>query len=493
MRRRPGVWPLLAAALLSAGTLRGEKPASSFRPVPVPGSDFELQPESERPLEKLVIGLLPQRSEMLAIPGVEPGGLPGGVRATRLRQELYGLNFEIDHGRLLAEVPARSRLFVAVPDPAETPEATGHEEGDFRWYLRHRAGWSDETIAARVRFFRVPLAVLFPRDLSEILGVDSMRRLVLGLGRDADPVYARAVERLVSVFPRSFRLERLRGIGVREVNTEGGDIALAWTPEGRVGLLIGRHRVLRYLERHFGEDLTGKTVSQELIEESRAAFRSAFFGVEVLILGEEALRRPELGSEELFHADMVVSVMRGGGGAVAFVPTYDRSPVDAVTRLPLAPDRVARIQTEYDLVAAQMARRGYRVVRLPFADHPVRSPVNATPFVDPAGGQPWLLLGRYPDHLQQSPSLPVPFVALQEAMDSLSESVLRWRKSRNETNGRLVDAALSLVWAEWDRSLATPNPGFDRQKQLIEEQGIRVRAVPLIPSGEGGIHCLLLR
>ena len=488
-----GVLGLIGLVALSAGALGGNPPPPPFRPLPVPGEDFELRPESERPLERIVLGLQPQRSEIVAIPGVGPGRDSSDPRAVRLRQELNAINVEVDHGRLLESLPARARIFVAVPDPRKCPEASGHEEEDFRWYLRHRAGWSDEEVAGRVRFFQVALPVPFPRDLSEILGADSKGRLVLGLGRDADPLYANAVDRLVGLFPESFRLVRLAGLGVRRVNTEGGDVALVWTPEGRVALLVGRHRVLRYLERRHGEDLTGKPVSREGIEEARAAFRTAFFGVEVLIAGEEALERPELASEELFHADMVVSVMRGKNGAVAFVPTYLDEPVDAVTRRRLPGTFVERAQTEYDVVAAQMARRGYAVVRLPFADHPVRGPANATPYVDPATGQAWLLLGRYPDHLASGPGSRVPLFTLQETMDDLTEKVLHWRKTRREKDGQAVDAALERVWKEWDRSLAAPNAAFAEQKRLIEAQGIRVRPVSLIPFGAGGLHCLLLR
>jgi len=132
-------------------------------------------------------------------------------------------------------------------------------------------------------------------------------------------------------------------------------------------------------------------------------------------------------------------------------------------------------------------------VRLPFADHPVRGPANATPYVDPATGQAWLLLGRYPDHLASGPGSRVPLFTLQETMDDLTEKVLHWRKTRRENDGQAVDAALERVWKEWDRSLAAPNASFEEQKRLVEAQGIRVRPVSLIPFGAGGLHGLLLR
>jgi hypothetical protein len=140
-----------------------------------------------------------------------------------------------------------------------------------------------------------------------------------------------------------------------------------------------------------------------------------------------------------------------------------------------------------------MGRRGYAVARLPFADHPVRSPANVTPYVDPSTGESWVLLGRYPNHLAERPGGPIPLFPLQDALDSLAERFLQWRKSRREAEGRAVDVAFERVWSEWDRALSSPNPLFEAQKRIFEENGIHVRAVPLIPSGAGGIHCLLLR
>ena len=60
-------------------------------------------------------------------------------------------------------------------------------------------------------------------------------------------------------FPDDFSVRRLRGVHVGDINTEGGDLALSWLPDGSIGLLVGRHRAIRYLERRNGESLLGQS------------------------------------------------------------------------------------------------------------------------------------------------------------------------------------------------------------------------------------------
>jgi hypothetical protein len=268
---------------------------------------------------------------------------------------------------------------------------------------------------------------------------------------------------------------------------------LSWLPDGSIGLLVGRHRAIRYLERRSGEPLLGHPLTSEQIEEVRRAFSSAFFGVEVLIVGEGALRDVSRGSEELFHADMAVAAMRNATEVLAFVPTYEKTPVDANTREAL-PEKFARdVQKEYDLVAGQMAARGYRVVRLPFEDHPVRSPVNVSKFVDTTSGKPVVLLARHPEHRPPAPGARSAMARLQDALGALQRDLDAWEASPTEKAFQQLDASLRNAWRELDDAVASPNPLFDRQRELYEANGISVVPVALFPSGEGGVHCLLLR
>ncbi len=52
---------------------------------------------------------------------------------------------------------------------------------------------------------------------------------------------------------------------------------------------------------------------------------------------------------------------------------------------------------------------------------------------------------------------------------------------------------LENAWKEIDAASASPNPLFEKQRALYEANGIAVVPLPLYPSGEGGVHCLMLR
>ncbi|HSB64207.1 MAG TPA: hypothetical protein VLJ18_08575 [Thermoanaerobaculia bacterium] len=484
-----------ASAVLAGGAAfavflaaRPASPSARFRPIEVAGQDLVLLPESERKFARVVIGLRPHGAT-----GKNPLRGATDPRIVDLRRRLYALDFELLQGNSLTAVPAYATFYVAVPDPATVLEASGEEEADFRAYLATRLGWTEATIQARTRFFRVSRPLPYAQDMAEILGHDRAGRLVLGVGGDTDPVYAEPVDRISRAFPDDFSVRRLRGVHVGDINTEGGDLALSWLPDGSIGLLVGRHRAVRYLERRTGASLLGGPLTSEQIEEVRRAFSSAFFGVEVLIVGEDALRDPSRGSEELFHADMAVAAMRNATEAVAFVPTYEKPPVDANSREALPETFVRDVQKEYDLVARQMAARGYRVVRLPFEDHPVRSPVNVSKFIDATSGKPVVLLARHPEHRPPAPGVKSAMAQLQDALGALQQALDAWEAAPTEAAFGRLDASLRNAWRELDEAVASPNPLFDQQRALYEANGLSVVPVALFPSGEGGVHCLLLR
>jgi hypothetical protein len=477
-----------AAALAVYLADRPVPPGARFRPQAIPGQGLVLMPESERTFARVVIGLSPH-----GVFRKNTARDAREARAVELRGLLYGLDFELFHGACMRAAPAYSTFYVAVPDPATVAEASGGEEADFRSYLTSRLGWSEETIRARVRFFRVSRPLLYPQDMAEILGLDAAGRLVLGVGSDTDPHYLEPVETLVREFPREFALRHLAGLHVGDVNTEGGDLALSWLPDGKIGLLMGRHRTVRYFERLTGREMPSRSLTPAEIDESRRAFSSAFFGIEVLIAGEAALLDPSRGSDALFHADMVVATARNDREALAFVPTYDLRPRDANSG-ELFPETFARdVQREYDLVAGQMEGRGYRVIRLPFEDHPVRAPVNVSKFVDRTTGKPFVLLGRYPEHRPPAPAVPSAMRRLADEIIRLQSRVDAWEERPDEARWTALRAELEAAWKELDAAAASPNPLFERQRALYEANGISVIPLPLYPSGDGGVHCLMLR
>lgn len=456
-----------------------------FRPVLIPGTDVVLMPESERTLRRVVIGLDPNTTKFFMLPSTEAWDPKSrDPRVMMLRRQLYWLNLELSQGRIFAAAPAHTVFFVAVPDAAVN-NSMGNEAEVFADYLRTRVGWSAAEIARRIRTYTVPVAVPFPQDQGELLGRDSRDRLVLGLGRDIESVYLEPARSLGRVFPNDFVLRPME-----DINTEGGDLEIVWLPDGKPAVFIGRHRVLRRLERTQGEDLRGHVVPDVLIELARAAYRRAFFGLEAVIVGEAGLRTPALVSDELFHMDMVVNMMRVGERMLAFIPSFVDDPIDAVAETPLAPEMRTRAQSEYDAIASQLAARGYTVVRLPLADHPVRSPVNVAKFISPTG-VPTVLLGRYPYH-RTLPDGRRPLHEIQEALTTLEVRVCTWRVKPDEAQWRAVETALRLVWKTIDDGIAAPNPIFDMQAGAYRSNGIEVIAVPMLPGGEGGLHCMLL-
>ncbi len=440
-------------------------------------------------MKRLILGLEPNETKMYMVPETlawNPATRDPRVRW--LRRQLYHLSFELLHGQIFRSAPPYTRFFIAVPDPKSTIGALGNEESVFREYLRERLRWTDAMIDQRVRFFQVSAAVPFPQDMTEPLGYDDQDRLVLGLGGIGDDVYTRAVERLAQSSPNDFVLRLLPG-----VNTEGGDLALVRVPEGGIGLLLGHNRIRRLAEQAHPGLAPDAPIPTSWIEDARRAYAKAFSGVETIIVGEEALRDPKLNNPEIFHLDMVAAVIRGRSGAVtAFVPTYQGNPVDALSHVHLSEESVRRFQAEYDRAAEQLRRRGYPVVRVPYADHPARSPVGIGKFVDAVTGRPSVLLGRYPDHLRDSDDRNVQ-TQLQLRFETLDEAVEAWRRDPSDARWEALRAAVAACWRQMDAAQEAPNPLYEEQKRLYEAAGIDVAPLPIFPTGEGGVHCLVLK
>lgn len=485
---------LILPAIGLAAALRCLAIGGVFSPVPIPGTDIQVLPESEREFRRLIIGLGMNETQYFMLPSTEHfSSRTRNPQVLKLRRELYKLNFELIHGQIMKAAPTYASFYLAVPDTETNPESLGDEEEIFREYLASRVGWSPQEIAKRAHFFTVSAAVEYPQDMAEILGHDSKGRLVLGVGSDSENWYKEPVQRLGKLFQQDFVVRELGGIRLGQINTEGGDLSLVWLPEGKVGLLLGRHRVVRYLERHRGQSLEDRPLTAADIEEVKAAYRKAFFGLEVLVVPEAALKDPSLASPELFHLDMTVNVLRGSKGIYAFVPTYAGEVVDAVSRTLLDAEVTARAQKEYDLVANQLAKRGYAVVRLPFSDHPVRAPVGASRFTDPAAHRPYVVLGKYPYHKNPRPGARSPQARLQEVFHALEAKVDGWRADPSVARWQSVEAGLRDCWAALDRAAAAPNPEFAEQARIFQERGIDVLAVPIFPTGSGGLHCSLLK
>lgn len=480
MTRRSTLW--FCVALAAARPVPGQ-PAPAATP---PASS--LVPEAERTMRRLVLGLPPNETRLSMLPETASwDARTTDPRVRWLRRQLYRLSFEMSHGRVFQSAPPQTRFFIAVPDPRTNPESLGNEEAVFREHLRERVGWSDPVIDERVRFFKVPVPILFPQDMAEPISYDRSGRLVLGVGTDFDEPYEAAVASLIKAFPDGFTARRLP-----DVNTEGGDLALVRLPEGGVGLLVGHNRIERWVRRAKPETKANSPVEESDIEAARLAYQRAFGGVETIVIGREALRDPSLDNPEIFHLDMVAMVLRTTAGVVAFVPTYEVGPVDALTHVHLDPGAVKRFQGEYDRAARQLAARGYRVARVPFADHPSRSPINSGKFVDPETGRAAVLLGRYPAHVASTDEQN-PQTQLQLALEALDAAVAAWRHEPTDDHWKAVQAAVAATWKQMDRAVSLPSPEFESQRAVYESFGVRVLPLPIYPTGEGGVHCLVLK
>jgi hypothetical protein len=482
------------AALLALAVLPLHLGAAAFVTVHVPAVDLELMPESERPFRRVVIGLDPVNLGHFIVPDA-PAHVSGGndERAAQLREQLFQLKVEIDHGEIFRRAPREAVFFVAVPDPKTVPEASGTEAEMLRRYLVQRAGWSPERAVHRVRAFTVPQPLPYPQDMAEVIGFDHRGRLVLAIGGDTDSWYVGGVQSLVQTYPDDFAVRTLGTAGAEAVNTEGGDLSVIWLPEGKVGVLVGRHRIVRFLDHKYGREFEGEAIDQGKIEEARRAFSTAFFGREVVIAGEAALKNPGWVSDDVFHADMVVVVLRHERRVVAFVPTFAGTAVDAVTGEAIAADRQRLAQQEYDLVANQMSARGFSVVRLPFADHPVRSPVNVSRFFDPRTAQHVVLLARYPDHRAPVPGYPTAEDELDAKFEELGDRITEWTQHLDQPRWDAVQRSVAAAWEALRALAARPDPLFAKQAADYEANGVRVLPLPMYPSGEGGLHCLVLR
>jgi hypothetical protein len=478
--------PTTCVFVLLAALTAGAAPRANPTRVPAPAG--EPTPEAERTLKRVILGLEPNETKLFMLPETvawDPRTRDPRVRW--LRRQLYRMRFELGHGQIFRNARPQTRFFVAVPDPQTTPASLGNEKDVFREYLRERAGWSDSMIDERVRFFSVPVPVPYPQDMAEPIGYDGKGRLVLGLGSDVDDFYRQAAVGLTRAFPDDFVIRALP-----DVNTEGGDLGLVRLPEGGVGLLVGHNRVVRYVERRYPGTDPGAPIPDARIEEARRAYRSAFGGIETIIVGREALRDPGLANPEIYHLDMLVAVLRTPSGVVAFVPTYEASPIDAHTHSPLPAADVRRFQAQYDRTARQLAARGYRVARLPFADHPARNPVGVGKFVDPQTGRPWVILGRYPDHVGAADG-GNPQTRLQRAFEDLDAAVAAWRHQPTDGRWLAVPSAVTSALKQMDASVAAPNGSFQTQRRIYESFGVGVMGLPIFPTGEGGVHCLVLK
>lgn len=481
---------LPALLALSACNRSKEDPWQGQRgpsPVPVSAPDLILQPESERFLDSYIMGLDPFNDGFFRVPLLDKNpGLPA-AEFRELQKRLYTLNFELTHGAVLRLLPTNAELYVAQPQ-GKTAGPRGIEKEAFIDYLRQRCGWDKGDLAERLRFFPSQYPLVWLQDAGEILGSDRQGRLVIRIDSFGNPQYHENIRSLVASYPDRFQLL----VTHQGVSAEGGDEEMVWLPDGRLGMLAGRNRAVQYVRIMHDPDFEPQGMTREMAEEARSAFSATYNNLPVLFVPWTVLLNPALGNPEIFHMDMVLCVMDNESGHHAFVPTYGPHPADSNFFKALEPDFVKACQSEYDQVAEEMTGLGYQVGRLPFSDHPVRSPANVLKYVDRATKHSTVMLARYPWHLPLT-DMSSPARRLDNALQELAGAIATLQESPVAANEQAVLESLSRVWIAMDASVRAPNPDYDRQAAVFRAAGMDVVGVPIYPGGSGGLHCMALR
>jgi hypothetical protein len=460
---------------------------------PVPKVKFQTEdgsvfrPESERPLGAYVLGLDPDSASCFFMTASKEGSIQSPEKDREIREQLFWLRFELSHGQIMNALPANTRVYVALPDPKFVKESRGREEGWFKDYLKVRCHWTQAAIDQRTHFFKVQQPLIWTQDVGKIMGKDDQGRREIFVGPQDQDFYRRFVKTLCDDFPKDFTSRDLPD----GVSAEGGDEDLVRTPDGKMTLLAGRHRAMRYQAFISGNTEGNPTLEDEQIKAAEKAFSSGFKGLPVVFLPRNILRNPGLGSEELFHLDMSVAVVGDGTGNRAFVPTYIDHPVDRMSGLPMDAKFVKSLQSEYDQIASQLKVMGFPVDRLEIDDHPVRSPANLVRFYDLDAGCCKVFLPKYPRETSGNGE-PDTQEILMARLGDISTLASVWEKNPTEKNYLTIKNAIQSAWAVINTVPAESNEVFEYNAALFRKAGIDVIPVADFAWGSGGLHCQML-
>jgi hypothetical protein len=446
-----------------------------------------LTPESERTLDVLVLGLAAQDGRYFQLPEWKPFSNVAPQALKELEGEFYGLNFEMNQGGIMRRLPARTQVYIAVPDPVFAKESGGMEIPFFKHYLEWHCGWTAEDIRQRIHFFKVPTSLIWAQDAGDILGKDAQGRVVIGIGPQDQKFYIDFVQSLARTYPDKFRLFWLP----KGVTAEGGDENIVLTPGGKTGYVVGIHRVLFYLKERFRASFENQPLDGAKIQKAERALSKGVFSLPLQVLPKQALTDPSLADPELFHLDMLVSFMTRGGKPQAFVPQFQTDSTDMTTGKPLDPAWLERMRRELDLVAEQLQHAGYPVYRLPFSDHPVRSPANLLKYYDPQSQGDVILMSKYPYHLD-GPQAPNGVKAYQALLAAFRDGARQSQEKGGNPGFEELHRAVGEFWANLFQIEQAPNPIYQERARLFESLGYQVVDVPMFPSGAGSIHCMTL-
>jgi hypothetical protein len=473
---RSGPGPLLGGAAFLVILLVSQASAAPVSP------GIRLAPTCERPLEIMIVGLNVQNGRYFMLPEAKSCQKESAAQE-EVEAELYGLDVELSHGALFRHLPARTHLYVAIPDPKANKDSNGREKESFRRYLISQCGWSGAEVDRRVHYFDVPVPVVFPQDAGEVLGYDARGRLVIGTAKSDNTQYRSFVAALLSTYPDRFSSYPY---AVR-TTSEGGDEDLVRLPGGGLGYVVGHNRIFRYHGYGDSESAQGVRLEDDKIEDAVRAYSRILFDLPLIVVPRAALKDPYLSNPDVYHLDMYACLLSRGERVDALVPTYQDDPVDRMTGAVLDEDYVTRVQAQYDQTARELALAGYPVTRLPFWDHPARTPVNVARYYDPPTKKTVVMLPKYPDHVPGAANGQSRFSRLLEEFRRTLEKT----RAEEEPCRREV-ALIRDLWREIRAIEALPSPLFDVRKRMIEALGYAVEEVPMFAWGAGSIDCLVM-
>jgi hypothetical protein len=485
---------LLTLLVLSGVILVNLLLAMFFFRGPTPKLKFETAdgcvflPGSERPLDALVVGVNPDTALYFYLPEIREGTIQNPDKDRDVREQLFWLRLELVHGQIFNAIPDSTIVYAALPDPKRVKGSHGWEEGWLTDYLETRCHWTKEDIKRRLYFFKTRSPLVWTQDAGKIFGKDKQGRRVIFTGPQDQATYLQFVRDLCLAYPKDF-VEHVLPSGL---SAEGGDEDLVRTPDGVITLLLGRHRVLRYVELAYGSSaLAGQGLSDGQIDQAQSAYSSGLDGLPAIAIPQKVLLDPTLGTDELFHLDMSTAVVGNGIGNHAFVPTYIDHPIDRMTGLPLDPGFVKSLQSEFDIIASQLADMGFHVARLKIEGHPVRSPVNLVRFYDPATGRCKVLLAKYP--LQDADNENNTQKVLMARIGDLKTGISQWEKKPDMKSYLSVKSLIQSVWSVMDRVPVESSPIFEYNAKKFRDAGIDVVPVADFAWGAGGLHCQVLK
>ncbi len=480
------LWWVLTLVLGTALFFIGYTLGRAHPRVPSYLKDLPSIPESERSLEGAVLGLEANRFDMAMMPAIPSGrgATPEEYRETQ--KQLYLLFTHCVQGSLMRAWPRDAKVLVGVPNPETVRPSLGGEEDYFEDYLKTRCGWGWGDVRHSYHPFPSNQPLIWTQDAGEVVVNPASRQRTL-FHSQTDEYYENYVAHLEDADLASRRLPP-------GVSCEGGDLEVVWGPDGKPLLMLGRHRVLSYLKTNRGVDGTQRPLTRDEIEEAKAAF-SREFGLPVVVVPEKALAEPSKACSELFHLDMVVSVMdpHDGGAPRAFVPTLSPGRVvDALFEREIDKKLVASCRWELDAVAEQLAAQGYKVVRLPFSDHPVRTPVNFVKYRDPKTGRYRVLLSKFPATSPNAADL-TPQRYFNAALSQLRFMGEVWQRTGRVDAFHQFQRQIEITWRLLDEISEQPNPTHEECARLIRQEGFDVVSVPSFTFGSGGMHCQVLK